>query len=193
MKIGTKSVLFGYHAFWLHPFLVAEGWRRLYGFPFDPRLWAAFFLHDIGYLGKPNMDGKEGEAHPEMGAKVMHFLFDEYDPYPFHHWCVAFISINKWRDLCLFHSRCYAAKARKPISKLCYADKLAFMLYPKWLLKILYALTGEWEEYKTHEYKTDDPAICYMGNGGYADFDEWYHVAWLRNSEMLKKGGFPCL
>ena len=189
MKIGTKSVLFGYHAFWLHPFFVAEGWRRLYGFPFDPRLWAAFFLHDIGYLGKPNMDGKEGEAHPEMGAKVMHFLFDEYDPYLFHH-CKD--SINKWRDLCLFHSRCYAAKARKPISKLCYSDKLAFMLYPKWLLKILYALSGEWEEYKTHEYKTDDPATWHTGNGGYTDFDEWYHVVWLRNLETLKKGGFPC-
>ena len=71
MKIGTKSVLFGYHAFWLHPFFVAEGWRRLYGFPFDPKLWAAFLLHDIGYLGKPNMDGKEGEAHPEMGAGMV--------------------------------------------------------------------------------------------------------------------------
>jgi len=39
---------------------VAWGWWTLYGFPFDPRLWVAFFVHDLGYIGKPNMDGPEG-------------------------------------------------------------------------------------------------------------------------------------
>ena len=48
MKVGTKSVLFGAHAFWLHPFFVAVAWTRLYGFPWDPRLWVAFFVHDLG-------------------------------------------------------------------------------------------------------------------------------------------------
>ena len=57
MTVGTKSVLFGYHAFWLHPFFVAAGWWKLYGTPLDPRLWFAFFLHDVGYVGSPNMDG----------------------------------------------------------------------------------------------------------------------------------------
>ena len=53
MKIGTRSVLFGAHAFWLHPWFVAAAWWKLYGFPWDPRLWVAFFLHDLGYFGKP--------------------------------------------------------------------------------------------------------------------------------------------
>ena len=76
MKVGTKSVLFGVHCFFLHPIFVAIAWTKLYGFPFDPRIWVAFFVHDLGYWGKPNMDGPEGETHVELGAKIMHFLFD---------------------------------------------------------------------------------------------------------------------
>jgi hypothetical protein len=49
VSVGTRSVLFGVHAFWLHPFITAEGWRRIYGFPWDVRLWVAFFVHDLGY------------------------------------------------------------------------------------------------------------------------------------------------
>ena len=75
MKIGTKSVLFGAHCFFLHPIFVFAAWYRLYGFPFDPRLWFCFFLHDIGYFGKPNMDGPEGETHVEFGANIMGKLF----------------------------------------------------------------------------------------------------------------------
>lgn len=71
MKIGTKSVLFGAHQFLIHPWFVALGWWKLYGFPFDPRLWVAFFVHDLGYIGKPNMDGPEGERHPVFGASIM--------------------------------------------------------------------------------------------------------------------------
>src|SRR3954469_7337593 len=76
MKIGTKSVLFGAHCFFLHPWFVAAAWWRLYGFPWDPRLWVAFFVHDLGYMGKPNMDGHEGERHPVLGARIMAALFD---------------------------------------------------------------------------------------------------------------------
>jgi hypothetical protein len=71
MTIGTKSVLLGAHQFIIHPFFVLIAWIKLYGFPVDPRLWFAFFLHDIGYIGKSNMDGKEGESHPETGAAIM--------------------------------------------------------------------------------------------------------------------------
>lgn len=56
MKVGTKSVLFGVHFFLWHPILVFIGWWKLYSFPCDPRLWVAFIVHDLGYLGKPNMD-----------------------------------------------------------------------------------------------------------------------------------------
>lgn len=77
VNIGTRSVLFGAHCFFLHPWFVAQAWRQLYGFPWDPRLWIAFFVHDLGYWGKPNMDGEEGELHPMWGAQVMGFLFDQ--------------------------------------------------------------------------------------------------------------------
>ena len=50
MKVGTKSLLFGAHNIFIHPFLVFIAWWRLYGFPADPRLWVAFIVHDWGYL-----------------------------------------------------------------------------------------------------------------------------------------------
>jgi hypothetical protein len=71
MTAGTKSVLFGVHAFWLHPWFVAWAWWKLYGWPHDPRLWAAFFVHDLGYVGKPDMDGPAGKQHVNFGAAWM--------------------------------------------------------------------------------------------------------------------------
>jgi hypothetical protein len=129
MKIGTKSILFGVHSFWLHPWFVALAWTRLYGFPFDPRLWVAFFVHDLGYLGKPNMDGPEGEKHVELGARVMNL----FGP--------------KWRDFSLYHSRYYAKRDGVTPSRLCIADKLSFCVTPKWLYLPLAHATGEIHEY----------------------------------------------
>jgi hypothetical protein len=99
MKIGTKSVLFGAHCFFIHPFFVALAWIKLYGFPFDPRIWIAFFIHDLGYIGKPNIDGPEGESHVELGAKIMR-IFGE-----------------KWSDFSMYHSRYYAKKHGKKPSR----------------------------------------------------------------------------
>ena len=60
------------HALWLHPFFTAEAWRRLYGFPWDVRLWA-FFVHDLGYWKKKQYGwagGRDarlcGSPYPEM-------------------------------------------------------------------------------------------------------------------------------
>lgn len=75
MRVGTRSVLFGAHAIWLHPWFVAAAWCRLYGFPFDFRVCATFWLHDIGYLGCRDMDGRDGESHVELGARVMEMLY----------------------------------------------------------------------------------------------------------------------
>lgn len=177
MRLGTKSVLFGYHAFWIHPFFVAEAWRRLYGFPLDPRLWAAFLLHDAGYLGKPNMDGPEGKEHPFAGARVMYWLFDWASmngPQPF-----------KWYDFCLCHSRSLARLYFKPFSRLCHADKLAFCLYPSWLLKALFWLSGEGEEYLTSTHKgsvQDETGLVFNG-----DMDEWIHQGKILNFNYLNK------
>lgn len=138
MRIGTKSVLYGAHCFFFHPWFVAFAWWRLYGFPFDPRLWAAFFLHDIGYWQKPNMDGPEGESHPEVGAGIMRKCFGDY-----------------WGDFCLYHSRYYSKKKGAQPSKLCFADKLSFIYTPRWLYLKMVTATGEIEEYLKNAQKAD--------------------------------------
>lgn len=79
MKIGTKSVLFGVHCWCIHPFMVWIAWIKLYSWTWSIPTITSFFLHDIGYIGKPNMDGKEGELHVELGAKIMHKLFDGWE------------------------------------------------------------------------------------------------------------------
>lgn len=130
MKIGTKSVLFGAHCFFIHPWFVAYAWYKLYGFPLDPRLWFSFFLHDIGYIGMPNMDGDEGERHPYLGARIMGRFFG-----------------LKWYEFTLYHSRFLAKKNGAQYTKLCVADKLAIALAPAWLYLPMVRLTGEIKEY----------------------------------------------
>lgn len=144
MRIGTRSVLYGAHCFLLHPWFVAAAWWRLYGFPWDPRLWVAFFVHDIGYLGKPNMDGPEGERHVELGAQIMAALFDHSYRYIY----VNGHRLGQWGELCLFHSRFYAKKCGCQPSCLCLADKLAIALTPALLYLPLVRLTGEVREYR---------------------------------------------
>ncbi|MDQ2947929.1 MAG: hypothetical protein M3Y27_18685 [Acidobacteriota bacterium] len=130
MKIGTRSVLFGAHQFLLHPVFLAFAWRKLYGFPWDLRLWAAFFVHDLGYLGSGDMDGSEGEKHVELGAHIMRTLFG-----------------NSWGEFCGRHSRYYARSRGLTVSRLCVADKLAFVLTPNWLYLPMTRATGEIFEY----------------------------------------------
>jgi hypothetical protein len=129
MKVGTKSVIFGVHAVLIHPFFVACAWWRLFRFPWDPRLWLAFFVHDLGYLGKANMEGSEGQQHVVLGGRIMGWL------------CVPY-----WRDF-LGHSRHWAESTGKGFSKLCLADKLAFVLTPAWLYIPMARLSGELREY----------------------------------------------
>lgn len=129
MKVGTKSVLFGAHCFLIHPIFVLIGWIKLYGFPWDPRLWVAFFVHDLGYWGKPNIDGPEGETHVEFGARIM-FVFGK-----------------DWSDFSKYHSRFYAKKDSVNYSRLCVADKLAVSLEPMWLYLPRVNWSGEIHEY----------------------------------------------
>lgn len=144
MKIGTKSVLFGAHCFFLHPWFVAYAWWKLYGFPFDPHLWVAFFVHDLGYIGKPDMDGEEGETHPYFGARIMRKLFDKDVNFPKYK---KVIGCCLWYEFTLYHSRFLAKKHEKNYSKLCVADKLAIAITPAWLYLPMVRLTGEIKEY----------------------------------------------
>jgi len=190
MQIGTKSILFGAHQFMLHPWFVAAAWWKLYGFPWDPRLWVAFFVHDLGYLGKPNMDGPEGERHPELGAWIMTKLFDRSRPFAhFSHYVVREAGrrdwlCGKWGQFCMFHSRFYAHRAHENVSKLGVADKLAIVLTPAWLYFPMVKATGEVREYMSM-------AKAWHGSG--TDERQWYADVqdYLRNWVEVHKDGRP--
>lgn len=104
--------------------------RTVFTSLFDPRLWIAFFVHDLGYVGKPNMDGPEGELHPQWGAALMHRWFGE-----------------PWFEFVYYHSRFLAKQNRQQPSVLCLADKLAGAMEPWWLYLPRVNLTGEIHEY----------------------------------------------
>lgn len=179
MKLGTKSVLFGAHQFLIHPFFVALAWWKLYGcnrvvigkvtvwreltmgiasgkvtLPvvtslWHWKLWLVFFVHDLGYWGKPNMDGPEGETHPLWGAGVMLRLGGE--------------ELWAWHDLVLYHSRFYAKQQGRSTSALCCPDKLATILTPRWLYLALVRATGEVEEYMAKSQSRNDTGGKYVG------------------------------
>lgn len=131
MTIGTKSLLFGAHQFILHPIFLAVAWWKLYGAPLDPRLWVAFIVHDWGYWGLANMDGEEGQRHPELGGRIMARLFGQ-----------------EWGDFTRLHSRYYARIEGREPSPLCAADKLVLLVTPRWIYLPGVKATGEAEEYR---------------------------------------------
>lgn len=170
MSIGTRSLLFGVHQFAIHPVIVFIAWTKLYGFPYDPRLWVCFLVHDWGYFGKKDMDGQVGETHPTVGAAIVSYLFDwprdsEYQGEPICH-CGERCSTHgywtghspvemeqppepnrRWYNFVLFHSRFMAKKHHARYSRLCVADKYSVVVTPDWLYLVLGNLSGEIHEY----------------------------------------------
>jgi len=136
MNIGTKSVLFGVHQFILHPFIVAQAWWIVYREWPALHEWAAIVTHDLGYWGEPNMDGPEGEEHPEKIAAWWRKYFGEFG--------------EKVAIEVLGHSRFHAGKNGLPLSRLFQPDKLSAALYPRWLYLLLGNLSGEIHEYMGH-------------------------------------------
>ena len=212
MRIGTKSVLFGAHCFFLHPFFVFAGWWKLYGFPYDPRLWVAFIVHDLGYWGKPNMDGPEGELHPYLGARIMSFLFDKRYR-RFNIWRGDFgrgparpgyitYRRTKWHDFTLYHSRFLAKKNEAQYSKLCVADKLAISLTPAWLYLPMVRATGEIKEYMKDTERnsggsvkvTNSELVWYSAVQDYVrkwveEHKEIKEDTWTKDRESVDKNG----
>jgi hypothetical protein len=158
MNVGTKSVLFGVHQFVIHPVTVGIAYVKLYGWTWDVRLWLAILLHDLGYIGKPNMDGPEGERHPVWAANVMNRLFG-----------------LEWARFCLAHSRFYAKLYGYPISRLCVADKLSVVITPDWLYLLLSRASGE-----IHEYRRVAVGARHHGEG-LVDVTE---LAWLASVKV---------
>lgn len=130
MKVGTKSLLFGVHQFIWHPITVYMAWKHLYGRPTLKEI-VCIIIHDWGYWNSPNMDGEEGERHPEFAARLAgRFFGDQY------------------YDLCLLHSRHYSRNIGKEPSKLCWADKLSMLYEPSWFYLFRARLSGELKEYR---------------------------------------------
>jgi hypothetical protein len=176
MKIGTKSLLFGAHAFWLHPWFVAAAWWKLYGFPWDLRIWVAFVIHDWGYWGLDAMDDEQGEWHPAFGADIMLKLFGStrmQDP----RW---HSSINTWTPYCLvfYHSRFLAQRYGFPPSPLCYADKYSLCLIPWWLYVPMVRLTGEILGYKQDSKHIKDLGHHHQGDPTGHSWKE--DIAWFK-------------
>lgn len=131
MKIGTRSVLFGVHQFLWHPWTVGRAWRRLYGVWPTWREWVCIFVHDLGYWGKPNIDGPEGRTHPEFGADLAGRLLGP-----------------KYGNLTLYHSREYSKFYGGRPSLLCWADKYSVWCEPAWFYMLRARLSGEIKEFK---------------------------------------------
>jgi hypothetical protein len=130
MRVGTKSVLFGAHAFFLHPIAVFGAYWRLYGFPRDPRLLLAIAVHDLGYWGMDSVEGQGTEKHVELGGRSMDRLCG-----------------RRWGDFVRRHSRSWCELHGQRYSRLCVADKLAFVLTPAWLYLPMARASGELAEY----------------------------------------------
>jgi hypothetical protein len=155
MKVGTKSLIIGVHNIVWHPVTVFLAWCELYGIP-NWKECICIFIHDWGYWGCSNMDGKEGEDHPIRGAMIAYQYLDKkqtiitYD----ENNIPAFLELpevppkDTYFYLCLFHSRGTAKRYDAEPSKLCWADKLSIK-YDPWFLYLPRAiLSGEIKEYR---------------------------------------------
>jgi hypothetical protein len=136
VKLGTRSLLFGVHAFWWHPVTVYRAWLHLYGR--RPTLVETFciFVHDFGYWGCGTMDGRDGLLHPMRGSWIARRIFGE-----------------KAGDLVLYHSRNFAQLVGREPSALCWPDKLSIVYDPVWFYLIRARLSGEIREYHLNAIK----------------------------------------
>lgn len=152
MKIGTRSVLFGVHQFIWHPLTVGLAWRRLFNVWPSWRQWVCIAVHDLGYWGKPNIDGAEGRTHPEVGAAIAEYLLD-----------------GGYGDFTLYHSREYAKLHHARPSELCWADKYSVLCEPRWFYLLRARLSGE-----VAEFKANAPAAV-------RDLSDLKWLDWYRN------------
>ena len=145
MKTGTKSLLFGVHQIIWHPVTVLLAWIELYGLP-NWKECVCIVIHDWGYWGSPNMDGVEGEKHPEWAARFASRYLDpeEYGDEVYG----KFLVKDEWEQFCLFHSRHYAKRHNQDPSKLCWANKFSIKYDPWWLYLPRAWLSGELNEYR---------------------------------------------
>ena len=162
MKIGTKSLLFGAH--WpAHNAAVILAWRWLYGTWPSIREAAAILIHDIGYLGCPDLDGPRGTRHPELGARIAGRLLGQAAG-----------------DLVAGHSAGFATWAGVPRSRLYGPDKVSVAFEAARCYVARTRATGELALYRSTDHacqpRPDDPSV--------SDLD-WFRITRLR---MIRSG-----
>lgn len=157
MRVGTKSVLFGVHAFWFHPLTVGLAFCRVHRRL--PSWWQTIGImtHDLGYWGCADMDGLSGTLHPTQGARIAAKIVG------------LFSSERAWdvNIFCLYHSSTFARISDVTPSDLYLPDKVSLLFDPKWFYLLRARLSGELAEYKSRNPKPD-----------------WY--AWYRDSVQQK-------
>lgn len=186
MKIGTRTLLFGVHQFLWHPFTVWRAWRWLYGSNPSWMELVAIFCHDLGYVGKPNLDGPEGRTHPDGGAalterivRFLHPLLGDRSWKKYRR--PAYVAGRSAFWFSRLHSREYAKQLNETPSLLCWADKACILFDPPKFYLLRARLSGELEEFKTnaepHLGKTTDEAWL-----------DWYRA---RVRSLLLGGSVP--
>ena len=192
MKIGTKSILFGVHQFIWHPVTVARAFKWLYGRWPDRYEWCGIIFHDLGYWGKPNIDGKEGRLHPYKGAEmagkaaIWVALQSGHGP---RFAAQLGAHIQEWT---LRHSRELSKQRNVEPSSLCWADKACCFFDPTPLYLLRSCASGEMYEFRVNArgHVPDDFS--------YRDWYNWYRLMmWhlpqitgaLRLRHMLEKRG----
>lgn len=165
MKLGTKSLLFGVHQFAWHPWTVARAWRAIYGRWPDWRVAICILVHDWGYWGCAEMDGKEGEQHPRRGAAIASWLFDAPED-------------TKWLNFMLGHSRTMARLQGIEQSKLCGPDKLSIAFDPPAFYLFRARLTGELAEYRANAERAGFMPACAPDRSWHRKLVEVEKYAW---------------
>jgi len=183
MNVGTKSILFGVHAFWWHPLTVALAWRKLYGRWPRRYEWCAILCHDLGYWGCPNMDGKEGRLHPEKGAEWAYALAGRLARWSGETELRQMSRANDAFFLSLYHSREFSKMHLTTPSKLCWADKFCCFYDPTWLYLLRAHLSGEIYEFRAN-------ASAHIPDEfSFSDWYNWYRmkIYWLDEIQALLK------
>lgn len=173
MKVGTKSLLCGCHQFVLHPAFVYLAWIRCYRELPNPKETVCIIIHDLGYWGKPNMDGEEGERHPIWAADFADKHFGV-----------------RYGDLCLYHSRFLSKRHKHQVSKLCLPDKVGVGMMPVWLWVGLSRLSGELYEYMgAQKYEINKGFESGSNRSPYEFFKAYKKIVakWLEDPELLNR------
>lgn len=181
MRVGTKSILFGVHAFWWHPLTVALAWRRLYHKWPTRYEWCAIFCHDLGYWGCPNMDGMEGRLHPKRGAKLAGKFAAKLVEWSGGSWILATAKACDIYWLSLYHSREFARVNQVKPSGLCWADKFCCFYDPPWFYLLRAHLSGEIYEFRANANEHIPAEFTFR------DWYCWYRlkILWLPEIQKL--------